>query len=334
MTMKFNKLPGTEIDVSAISFGAWAIGGWMWGGADEQDALDALETSIELGMTTIDTAPVYGFGKSEELVGKVIEGKRDKVQILTKYGLHWNTKKGVFYFNSEDASGNSVDIHRYAGGEAVIRECEDSLKRLRTDHIDLYQIHWNDPSTPIEETMAAVAKLKEQGKILSAGVCNYSAEQMAKANKTVDIVTNQVPYSMVKRDIEEDVIPYCTNNGKGVLPYSPLQRGILTGKITSGYKFNEGDHRPSTPYYKEPNLTRINSFLNEIKPIAEGYSLTLGQLVIQWTINRPAMISTLVGARNPQQVKENIKAVEVDVSKNHMDEITGKLDQLELNMDV
>ncbi len=332
--MKFNELPNSGIKVSSIAFGAWAIGGWMWGGTDEHDALDALETSIDLGMTTIDTAPIYGFGKSEELVGKVIEGKRDNVQLLTKYGLHWNTKKGVYYFNSEDAKGNSVDIHRFASGEAVIKECEDSLRRLRTDFIDLYQIHWHDKSTPIEETMEAISKLKEQGKIRAAGVCNYSAEQMKEANKTVEIVTNQVPYSMVNRDIEEDVVPYCVNSGKGILPYSPLQRGILTGKIKSDYKFNKGDHRPSTPYYKEPNLSRINDFLSDIKPIANDYGLTLAQLVIQWTINQPAMISTLVGARNSQQVRENMKAADAAVSKSDLEAITEKIDQITIDLNI
>ena len=332
--MKFNALANTGIEVSSIAFGAWAIGGWMWGGADEKDALEALETSIDLGMTTIDTAPIYGFGKSEELVGKIIKNKREKVQVLTKYGLHWNTKKGVFYFSSENADGNPVDIHRYASGEAVIKECEDSLKRLQTDFIDLYQIHWADNSTPIEETMEAVSKLKDQGKIRVAGVCNYTVDQMKDANETVEIVTNQVPYSMVKRDIEEDIVPYCVETGKGILPYSPLQRGILTGKITPDYKFNKGDHRPTTPYYKEPNITRINDFLLDIKPIADDYGLTLAQLVIHWTIRQPAMISTLVGARNPDQVRENVKAVNALLDKNDLDIITGKLDQLELNLNV
>ncbi|MBN2523466.1 MAG: aldo/keto reductase [Bacteroidales bacterium] len=332
--MIYNKIPGTPIKVSSITFGAWAIGGWMWGGADEKDALAALETSIDLGMTTIDTAPAYGFGKSEELVGKVIEGIRDKVQILTKYGLHWNTDKGVFYFKSEDAAGDPVDIHKYASCESVMKECEDSLRRLRTDYIDLYQIHWPDPSTPISETMEAVARLKEQGKIRAAGVCNYTVDLLKEANEFVDIVTNQVPYSMVKRDIEKDIVPYCQENGKGILPYSPLQRGILTGKITKNYTFNHGDHRPTTPYYKEPNLTRINNFLEDIKPIADENNLSLAQLVIYWTMKQPTMISTLVGARNPEQVKENIKAADAEVSDADLKEITRELDSLELDMTV
>jgi aryl-alcohol dehydrogenase-like predicted oxidoreductase len=186
----------------------------------------------------------------------------------------------------------------------------------------------------MEETMEAVLQLKEQGKILAAGVSNYTAEQMSKANETVEIVTNQVPYSMVLRDIEADVVPYCLETGKGILAYSPLQRGILTGKITADYKFNEGDHRPSTPYYKEPNVSEINRFLNEIKPIAEAYNMTLSQLVINWTIQQPGILSALVGARNPQQVIENVKAGELLIDKKEIDQINKKLESLNLDLNV
>jgi aryl-alcohol dehydrogenase-like predicted oxidoreductase len=332
--MEFTKLGNTDIKISKLAFGAWAIGGWMWGGSDEKDALRAIETSIDLGMTTIDTAPVYGFGKSESLVGKAVKNKRDQVQILTKYGLRWESKQGKFYFSSTDDNGREIDIYKYAAPESVIKECEDSLKRLNTDYIDLLQIHWHDPTTPIESTMEAVLKLREQGKIRAAGVCNYSAEQMKIAEKILEIETNQVPYSMVLRDIEQDVVPYCLQTGKGVLAYSPLQRGILTGKITSDYHFNEGDHRPNTPYYKEPNLSRINHFLNEIKPLADENGLSLAQLVLCWTMQQPAINAVLAGARNPSQVKENIKAGEVNLNANVIKEINEKLENLHLDMNV
>lgn len=330
--MNYKNLGTTDIKISSVAFGAWAIGGWMWGGSDEKDAINALDTAIDLGMTSIDTAPVYGFGKSESLVGKVIKNKRDKVQLLTKYGLRWDTNKGTFYFNSKNEKGEQVAIHKYAGPQNVVRECEESLKRLNTDYIDLYQIHWHDPSTPIEETMEAVHRLKEQGKIRAAGVCNYDAEQMKTAEKGVAVVTNQVPYSMVLRDIEKDVVPYCLETGKGVLAYSPLQRGILTGKITSDYKFKKGDHRPSTPHYKEPNLSRINEFLDRIKPLAHDNGLTLAQLVIYWTIRQPAINAALVGARNPEQVKENAKAGEINLENSVIQNIDKELDKLKLNL--
>ena len=332
--MEYRPLGNSDIKISCISFGAWAIGGWLWGGADENDALNAIEEAIEQGMTTIDTAPVYGFGKSELLVGKVLKRRRNDVQLLTKFGLRWDTKEGEFYFHTEDENGEGIDIHRFAGRESVIQECEKSLQRLQTDHIDLYQIHWNDPSTPIEETMEAVLRLQEQGKIITAGVSNYSAEQMKMANETIDIVSNQVPYSMLLRDIEADVIPYCLDSGKGILAYSPLQRGILTGKITSEYKFSDGDHRPTTPYYKEPNLSKINHFLNEIKPIADEYKLTLSQLVINWTIQQPGILSALVGARNPQQVIENVKAGDSLIDVDAIGQINRRLESLNLDLSI
>jgi len=328
------KLGNTDIKISKLTFGAWAIGGWMWGGADEKDALHAIETSIDLGMTTIDTAPVYGFGKSESLVGKAIKNKRDQVQILTKYGLRWESKNGKFYFTSTDKKGRKVDIYKYAAPDSVLNECEESLKRLNTDYIDLLQIHWHDPTTPIESTMEAVLKLREQGKIRAAGVCNYTADQMKIAEKVIEIETNQVPYSMVLRDIEQEVVPYCLETGKGVLAYSPLQRGILTGKITSDYHFNEGDHRPSTSFYKEPNLSRINQFLNEIKPLADGLDLSLAQLVLCWTMQQPAINAVLAGARNSEQVKENVKAGEIILEEKVIREINHKLGNLSLDLNV
>jgi aryl-alcohol dehydrogenase-like predicted oxidoreductase len=332
--MEYRNLGDTPIKISAITFGAWAIGGWMWGGADEKDALEAIETAIDHGMTTIDTAPVYGFGKSEELIGKVIKNKRDKVQILTKYGLRWDTLEGSFYFKSIDNQGKEISLHRFAGPESIIQECEDSLKRLRTDYIDLYQIHWNDPTTPIEDSMEAVKKLKEQGKIRAAGVSNYTVGQMKRANEIIEVVTNQVPYSMVLRDIEANLIPYCLENGKGVLAYSPLQRGVLTGKITPEYTFNEGDHRPQTPYFKEPNVTRINDFLTNIKPLAEDNGLSLTQLVIYWTIQQPAITAALVGARNSMQVQENIKAGDVKLSNEVLSMVDKNLEELNLDLNV
>jgi aryl-alcohol dehydrogenase-like predicted oxidoreductase len=328
--MKYNELGNSGVKVSAITFGAWAIGGWMWGGSDQQDALDAIQTSLDLGITSIDTAPAYGFGLSEELVGKALKGKREQAQILTKYGLRWDTNKGQLHFNTKDAAGNDVAMHKYAGKEAVIRECEESLQRLQTDYIDLYQIHWPDPTTPIEETMEAMTRLLEQGKIRAAGVCNYSVEQLRTADQTVNIVSNQVPYSMVERKIEQELVPYCLEKGKGILAYSPLQRGLLTGKITDEYTFEEGDHRPGTLPFQPQNRRRVNQFLNQIRPIAEEKGATLAQLVINWTIHRPAMAAALVGARDPKQVRENAKALDFTLSTEETDRINSLLEEVVL----
>jgi aryl-alcohol dehydrogenase-like predicted oxidoreductase len=301
----------------------------MWGGNDDRDAIQALEASIDLGITTIDTAPVYGFGHSEQLVGQVLKTKpRDQIQILTKYGLRWDTDKGVFHFASQMNDGKAVNIYKYASSESIIKEVEQSLKRLGTDYIDLYQIHWPDDSTPIDETMEAVSRLIESGKILAAGVCNYNADQLATADGTISIASNQVPYSMVHRHIEKDVVPYALDHGTSILAYSPLQRGLLTGKITPDYPFQPGDHRQNTIYFKEPNLSRINQLLNTIRPIAAHHQASLAQLVLNWTLSQPGITAVLAGARNAEQVQHNARSLEFTISPVEMAQISQLLDQL------
>src|ERR1044072_6176396 len=200
--MEYRQLGSSPVKASVITFGAWAIGGWMWGGSDRKEAVDAIKASYDAGVTSIDTAPAYGQGLSEEIVAEAIQGiPRNKVQILTKFGLRWDVKEGEFFFSSKDNDGRDIDMHKYASKESVIKECEDCLRRLKTDYIDLFQIHWPDSTTPIAETMEALLKLQEQGKILAAGVCNYSVALMKEAEKTISLASNQVPYSMVLRDI-------------------------------------------------------------------------------------------------------------------------------------
>lgn len=330
--MRYNNLGDTNLKVSAITFGAWAIGGWMWGGADKDDAIEAIYKSYDLGITSIDTAPVYGFGRSEEIVGEAIKGKRNKFQLFTKYGLSWYSKKGVYHFDSKDQNGNVIPIYKYASKERIIKECEDSMKRLGIDYIDLYQIHWPDNSTPLEETFEAIYYLQKQGKIKVAGVSNYNTKLFKEANQIMNIVTNQVPYSMVQRQIENDLIPYCVQENKGILAYSPLQRGLLTGKITEDYKFKNGDHRPSTPHFKLENLKKTNNFLSKIKPIANENGCTLAQLVILWTLSRPAIASVLVGARNAEQAAENAKAIDYKLSEFDLKFINSELEKLILDV--
>jgi aryl-alcohol dehydrogenase-like predicted oxidoreductase len=331
-SMQYKKLGDSGVAVSEIVFGAWAIGGWMWGGADRNDAVGAIRTAVDLGMTSIDTAPAYGFGLSEEIVGESLSGIRDRVQILSKYGLVWDRTEGTFFFETQNREGKPANIHRYAAKESVIRECEESLRRLDTDYIDLYQIHWPDPVTPIAETMEAVQKLLDEGKIRAAGVCNFSVEEMAQARAVAPVVSNQVEYSMVNRGIEDDIVPYCIENYVDILAYSPLQRGILTGKVTLDYTFNEGDHRPSTPYYSPQNRKKILELLQKIRPIASDHNATLAQLVIQWTIKRPGITAVLVGARNKGQVEENVRGSEFTLGDEEMERITGYLNQLVLDV--
>jgi len=330
--MEFRELGESGLKVSVITFGAWAIGGWMWGGQDRKEALAGIQRALDLGVTSIDTAPAYGFGLSEEIVGEAIRGKRDRVQILTKFGLRWDTDKGVFYFDSQDNDGKPVNIHKYAGKESVIRECEQSLKRLDTDYIDLYQIHWADSTTPIEETMEACSLLVQQGKVRAVGVCNYSVDQMKTAEKVLKLASNQIPYSMINRGMEDEVIPYCMKMNRGVLAYSPLQRGLLTGKIKPGHSFGPGDHRPSSSFFTEGNINRVLDFLEALRPIAGDKNATLAQLVIRWTIQRPGITVALVGVRNPKQAEENAKAFDVKLSEEEVQKIDTLLAALKLDL--
>lgn len=329
--MEYRKIGQSDLQVSAITFGAWAAGGWMWGGTERQDAIDAIRTSFDLGVTSIDTAPIYGQGESEEIVGEAIKGlPRAQIQILTKFGMRWDLAKGDFGFKSKNNSGQDIDIYKYAGKESIIKECEDSLKRLGTDYIDLYQIHWPDKTTPIAETMETLKQLIKEGKILQAGVCNYNVDELKEAEKTLSIVSDQVPYSMVKRDIEKDVIPYCIENHKSVIAYSPLERGLLTGKMKPGHHFEEGDHRAGLYFFKDENLKRTAEFLEKIKPMAFDKGASLSQLVLRWTIDHPGITIALVGARNADQATQNAKAIDVKLTAEENSLITSYVEQLEL----
>jgi aryl-alcohol dehydrogenase-like predicted oxidoreductase len=330
--METRKLGKSDIEATVITFGAWAIGGWMWGGADRKEAIEAIKASLDHGITSIDTAPAYGQGLSEELCGEAIRGiDRTKIQLLTKYGLRWDTSQGEFFFKSRDNSGKELMIHKLASKKSIMKECENSLKRLGTDYIDLYQIHWPDGTTLVSETMEAMQMLMEQGKIKGAGVCNYSLELMKEAEKTIPLASNQVPFSMVNRDIEIEVVPYALKNNIAIIAYSPLQRGLLTGKIKPGHRFNEGDTREGNRYYSDGNISRVNDFLNKLEPLAREKKATVGQLVIRWTIEQPGITIALVGARNASQAVENAKAGDIQLSPGELAFISGELAKLKLD---
>ncbi|MFD2161167.1 aldo/keto reductase [Paradesertivirga mongoliensis] len=327
--MEYRKLGESDLELSVITFGAWAAGGWMWGGTERAESIDAIREAYHQGVTSIDTAPVYGQGLSEEIVGEAIKGlQRDKVQILTKFGLQWENNSGEFYFKSKNNQGKDINIYKYAGREAVLKECETSLRLLGTDYIDLYQIHWNDPTTPIDETMEAVELLIQQGKVRYAGVCNYTADQMQEAERTVAIVSNQVHYSMVNRKIEEVVVPYCIANKKSILAYSPMERGLLTGKIKPGHIFSEGDHRSANRSFSPENIVQVNTFLDKIKHLAKDKGVSLGQLVLKWTIEKPGITIALAGARNAEQAVQNAKAADIHLSADEMNYINMHLEDL------
>ena len=326
--MELRKLGKSDVMVTPMAFGAWAIGGWMWGGADQQEAIIAVRTAYESGITTMDTAPAYGFGRSEELVSKALEGiPRSNYQLLTKFGLNWSTEQGEYFFDSVNNDGKPFKMFKWASRERVTKECEDCLRRLKTDYIDLFQIHWPDNTTPINETFEAVQRLIEQGKVRAAGVCNYNTSQINEALETLQLASNQVPYSLVYRDIEKDVIPQAIEKGLGIISYSPLQRGLLTGKIKPGHSFNDGDTRDGNRFYSDENIKKVNLLLDDIKPIAEKHDASLAQVLINWTIHRPGVACVLVGARDSRQVTENAKALNFSLSNDEANKITALADQ-------
>lgn len=325
--MEYRYIGDSDINASVITFGAWAAGGWMWGSTDRKEAIEAIVAAYEVGVTTIDTAPIYGQGTSEEIVGEALKDiPRDKTQILTKFGMRWDLAEGDFAFHSKKNNGEDIEIYKYAGKDSIIYECEQSLKRLGTDYIDLYQIHWPDSTTPLDETFEAVAQLIEQGKIRYAGVCNYNAQLMAEAEKTLPLVSNQIPFSMVNRAVEDETIPYCIKHNKAVLAYSPLERGLLTGKIHVGHQFQEGDHRAKHPHFQPDFIDKTNILLERIKPLADDKGVTLAQLVLRWTVERPGITIALAGARNAQQSVQNAKAMDFNLTQEELDFMNAVVD--------
>ncbi|MEM9896241.1 MAG: aldo/keto reductase [Bacteroidota bacterium] len=333
--MEKRKLGNSEVEISSVVFGAWAIGGWMWGGTDDELALQALRAGFDHGITSIDTAPVYGLGHSEKNVGGFAkEVGRDHVQILTKFGWSWEMPRGDALMKGSSPGASERDIYSNATKESIVYEVEQSLRRLKTDYTDLYQIHRPDPLTPVEEMMEACLKLKEEGKIKAFGVSNMSVNLMKEAKDIMPIASSQSPYSMVYRKIENDLLPFCKDANIGILAYSPLQRGLLTGKIGPDYQFAKGDHRTNNKFFKEPNRSNTNAFLRQIKPIADDHQVTLAQLVINWTLRRTGITAALVGARTAEQAIENAKSNTFELSDEEILRINKELDKVEIDHSV
>ncbi|MBC9913833.1 aldo/keto reductase [Chitinophaga varians] len=313
--MEYRKLGQSPLELSAITYGAFAIGGAMWGGNERKDSIAAIHASIDHGVTSLDTAPFYGFGLSEEIIGEALVGKdRSKIQILTKFGLVWdgsNQGKGEFFFDAAE-NGKTIPVYKYAAKQNVIKEVEESLRRLKTDYIDLLQLHWPDATTPIDETMEALELLIRQGKIKAAGVSNYSLEQMETAAKTIALASNQVPYSMLNRSIEQDIVPYTTAHNIGIIAYSPLERGLLSGKYFADAKLKADDHRNG--YFGQFNPEKVKALLAALQPLAASKNVSLAQLVLRWTTLQKGISVVLAGARNAAQAESNAKATDITLT--------------------
>jgi len=328
--MQYRQLGKSDLQVPVISFGAWAIGGWKWNGTDDAAAVRAINVALDLGMTLIDTAAVYGFGHSERVVGEALKDRRDDAIIATKCCLRWDKAEGEFFFDTEDENGNPLKIYKNLRPESVKWECEQSLQRLGVDTLDLYQCHWSDATTPIEDTMCALLELQAEGKIRAIGVSNFDAALLGRALESGIVASVQPKYNALERKIEAELLPYCREHNVGVLAYSPIAQGLLTGKVGMDREFGGDDNRKDKPLFKPEMRRKILDMLDRVKPIADQHNATLGQLFIAWLIAQPGMTTALVGARNEAQVMENAKAADIILSEAELTTIRSEVEALEL----
>lgn len=289
--MEYTILGDSGIEVSRIGLGTWAIGGWMWGGTDHEQSIDTIRHAVDLGITFIDTAAVYGMGRSEEIVGDALQrhGLRDKVVLATKCGLNW--------------SDDHQQVWREATRERIMREVDDSLRRLRTDRIDLYQVHWPDPKTPIDETARAMDDLLQAGKIRAIGVSNYDSTQMDAFRAVAPLRANQPPYNLFERELGDEVLPYCAEHGIGTVTYGALCRGLLSGRMTPGRAFEGDDLRQSDPKFQQPRFGQYLAAVSALDEFAQAHAgKDVMALALRWLLDQPGHSVALWGARSPAQL--------------------------------
>jgi aryl-alcohol dehydrogenase-like predicted oxidoreductase len=312
---KFGK---TDMETTPIGFGSWAVGGsgWAagWGPQDDEESVGAIRRALELGVNWIDTAAVYGLGHSEEIVARALEGVSERPYVFTKCSMVWDENGEI---------GHSIKA------ESVKRECENSLRRLRTDAIDLYQIHWPNPDEEIEEGWSAMAELKAEGKVRHIGVSNFDVGQMKRAQEIASVESLQPPYSMLSREIEDEILPYCQENGIAVIVYSPMKSGLLTGKMTRERAQNlpEDDWRSRASAFQEPQLSRNLELVELLSEIGDRHGVSSAEVAIAWTLSHPAVTGAIVGARRPDQVDGVVGAADLKLTGDELDEIGAFLKQ-------
>lgn len=309
--METTKLDALNREVSRIGLGTWAIGGWMWGGTDESESIETIRAAVDRGVNLIDTAPIYGFGRSEEIVGKALVqiGDREKIVLATKAALEWNDGK----------------VNRNASRKRILKEIDDSLTRLRTEYIDIYQIHWPDSAVPVEETAETMKYLFEHQKIRAIGVSNFSPDQMEAFRKVAPLHTCQPPYNLFERGIENDVLPYCVENGITVLAYGALCRGLLSGKMTADREFEGDDLRKYDPKFKEPRLGQYLAASGKLDELAmQKYGKRVIDLAVRWILDRGVQVA-LWGGRHPSQMEALGGVSDWSVDGDAMKQIDGIL---------
>jgi len=315
--MQTRKLGWTDLNLTTIGFGTWALGGgdwkWSWGAQDDQESIAAIERGIGLGINWIDTAPVYGLGHSEQVVGKALKKLSKRPIVATKCSLVWDKDKNI------------SDCLKKA---SVRAEAEASLKRLGIDAIDLYQIHWPNPNEEIEEGWSAIADLVKEGKVRYAGVCNFSVEQLKRIQPIHPVASLQPPYSMIVRGVETELLQFCAANKIGVVVYSPMQKGLLTGKFMErAGSLAADDHRRQDPDFQEPRLKAHLALVEGLRPIAAKSGKTVAHLAIAWILRRPEVTAAIVGARHPSQIAETVAGSEWTLSEQDLYAIDMLLDK-------
>lgn len=311
--MLYRKLGSSDLNCSVVALGTWSMGGDFWGKSDDDASIDTIRASLDAGINTIDTAPVYGNGHSEEIVGKAIKGrKREDIIIATKCGIDIVGKTG-----------------RNSSPELLYKEIDASLKRLGTDYVDLYQVHWPDPNTPLEETFTALSKIVESGKVRYVGVSNYSPEQIEEASKYCEIVSLQPPYSLLQREIEDEVLPYCIEKGIGVLSYGSIGAGALTGKFKTRPIFNDDDRRDKFyDFFSEENWPKTAALVDVLREIADSRGKPVVHVAINWVLKQEGITVALVGARTPEQAIMNAGAGEWSLSDEENKMINDAYDRI------
>ena len=315
--MRKRKLGSRGPEITVIGLGTWAIGGagwqYAWGAQDDRDSIAAIHRAAELGINWIDTAAVYGLGHSEEVVGKALAGRREKVMIATKCGRTWDP--------------GSTEIVGRLSAASIRKELENSLRRLATDYIDLYQIHWPRPEHNIEEGWNEIARAVKEGKVRFAGVSNFSVEQLRRIHAIHPVTSLQPPYSMLRRETERELLPFCRDNGIGVIVYSPMQMGLLSGAFTRerAAHLAADDLRARNPYFTEPALGLNLALVDTLKPIARRNGRSMAELALAWVLRRPEVTAAIVGGRRPEQVGETAGAADWDLTAAEVAEIEALL---------
>jgi aryl-alcohol dehydrogenase-like predicted oxidoreductase len=318
LIMDTRRLGNSDLQITPIGIGAWAIGGGGWNGSmgpqNDSDSIPAIHAALDYGLNWIDTAALYGLGHSEEMVGRAIRGRTPQPYIFTKCERVWDANSNV---------GASLKA------PSVRRECEGSLRRLKVDVIDLYQIHWPEPDSDIEEGWTELARLKEEGKVRHIGVSNFSVEQMKRAQAIAPITSLQPPYAVVRREIEQEILPFCLYQNIGVIVYSPMYAGLLTGAMTRERvaNFLPEDWRRNLPGFKEPELSRNLRVVEYLREIGRRHGRTPGEVAIAWTLKHPAVTAAIVGFRSPQQVQGIIGAAQFRLNPSEIAEIEAAIRQ-------